>query len=224
MLTKAEVDITDYQRCIGSLMYLMICTYPNIIYLVGVLSQYVTYPGKTHIQAIKCIFHYLYRTSYYKLKFQSNDSTFLSLEVFVDFNQAKDWMDRKSISGFIIILDQGAVSWGSKKQISVSLSMVEAKFVVALIAVRKILWHRSLLYSLDMTLIDLTYLHINNCGALELIKSGQINDYTKYIKTKFRHIYDCEKARDISGVYVATEDQMADIMTKSLGAKKFVLF
>jgi len=75
-----------------------------------------------------------------------------------------------------------------------------------------------------MTLTDPTHLHINNCEVLKLIKSGQINNCTKYIKTKFRHIYDCEKAGDISGVYVATEDQMADIMTKSLGTKKFVLF
>jgi len=52
-------------------------------------------------------------------------------------------MDRKSISSFIIMLDQGAVSWGSKKQTSVALSMVEAKFVATLTAIRKILWHRS---------------------------------------------------------------------------------
>ena len=68
------------------------------------------------------------------------------------------------------------------------------------------------------------HLHIDNCGALELIKSGQINNRTKHIKTKFRHICDHEEAGDISGVHVATEDQMADIMTKSLGAKKFALF
>ena len=97
-------------------------------------------------------------------------------------------MDRKSISGFIIMLDQGEVSWGSKKQMSVSLSMIEAEFVAASTAVREILWHRSLLHSLDMTLTDLMHLHIDNCGALELIKSGQINNHTKHIETKFRHI------------------------------------
>jgi len=133
-------------------------------------------------------------------------------------------VDRKSISSFIIILDQGAVSWGLKKQTLVSLSMVEAEFVVALIAIREILWHRSLLYSLDIILTDLTHLHIDNCGALELIKSGQINDYTKHIETKFRHICDHEKTGDISGVHMATEDQIANIMTKLLGAKKFALF
>ena len=75
-----------------------------------------------------------------------------------------------------------------------------------------------------MTLTDPTHLYIDNRGALELIKSGQINDCTKHIETKFRHICDREEAGDISGVHVATEDQMANIMTKSLGAEKFALF
>jgi len=88
------------------------------------------------MQAVKCIFCYLHGTSHYKLKFQSNDSTSLLLKAFVNSDWVENWVDRKSISGFIIILDQGAVSWGSKKQTSVSLSTVEAEFVAALIAVK----------------------------------------------------------------------------------------
>ena len=114
----------------------MICICPDIAYSVGVLSWHVTCPGNTHMQAVKCIFCYLHGTSHYKLKFQSNDSTSLLLKAFVNSDWVENWVDRKSISGFIIILDQGAVSWGSKKQTSVSLSTVEAEFVAALIAVK----------------------------------------------------------------------------------------
>jgi len=67
-LTEAEIDITKYQRCIGSLMYLMICTCPDIAYSVGVLSCYVACPGRTHMQAVKHVFQYLYRTSHYGLE------------------------------------------------------------------------------------------------------------------------------------------------------------
>ena len=59
-LTEAEIDITEYQRCIGSLMYLMICTCPDIAYSVRVLSCHVTCPGRTYMQAIKHIFRYLH--------------------------------------------------------------------------------------------------------------------------------------------------------------------
>jgi len=69
MLIEAEINITEYQRCIGSLMYLMICTCPDIAYSVGVLSHHVACPGKTHMQAVKCVFQYLCRISHYGLEF-----------------------------------------------------------------------------------------------------------------------------------------------------------
>jgi len=55
-LTEAKIDIIEYQRYIGSLMYLMIYTHPNIAYSVGVLSRHVACPGRTHIQAVKHVF------------------------------------------------------------------------------------------------------------------------------------------------------------------------
>jgi len=151
----------------------MICICPDIAYSVGVLSQHVACPRKTHMQAVKCIFCYLHGTSHYKLKFQSNDSTSLLLKAFVNSDWVGNWVDRKSISGFIIMLDQGAVSWGSKKQTLVSLSTVEAEFVAASIAVREILWYRLLFHSLDMILTDPVHLYNDNRRALELIKSAR---------------------------------------------------
>jgi len=59
ILNEAKIDITEYQRCISSLMYLMICTQPDIAYNVGVLSRYVSCSGKAHMQAVKRIFRYL---------------------------------------------------------------------------------------------------------------------------------------------------------------------
>ena len=221
VLNKAEVDITEYQRCIGSLMYLMICTRPDIAYSVGVLSRHVSCPGKAHMQAVKRVFRYLQGTSQYRLEYQSDDKVDIGLQVFVDSDWAGDRVDRKSILGFVVMFEGGAVSWGSKKQTSVALSTVEAEFIAASTAVKEILWHRGLLQSLDMGASKGTPLLIDNQGALDLIKSSQINDRTKHIDTRFRHICDREEAGDIVGEHVATEDQMADIMTKSLGIEKF---
>jgi len=75
-----------------------------------------------------------------------------------------------------------------------------------------------------MKLTDPTRVLIDNQGALELIRSGQINDWIKHIDTKFQHIYDQEAARDIKSEHMVTEDQLADVMTKSLGSKKYLSF
>jgi len=141
ILNEAEVDITEYQRCIGSLMYLMICTRPDIAYSVGVLSHHVSCPGKAHMQAVKWIFRYLRGTSQYRLEYQSDDEMDSGLRVFVDSDWAGDRVDRKSISGFVVMFEGGTVSWGSKKQMSVALSTVEAEFIAASMAVKEILWH-----------------------------------------------------------------------------------
>jgi len=103
----------------------------------------------------------------------------------------------------------------------VLLTTIEAEFIAALTAIKEILWYQSLFSSLDMTLTSPTSLFINNQGALDLIKSRQINDCTKYIDIKFRHIYD---QGTISSQHMAIQEQIADIMTKPLGAKKFSYF
>jgi len=91
-------------------------------------------------------------------------------------------------------------------------------------AIKEILWHQSLFSSLDMTLTSSTLLLIDNQGTLDLIKSEQINDRTKYIDIKFRHVYDQENQGTILSQYVAMQEQIADIMTKLLGAEKFLYF
>ena len=120
-----------------------------------------------------------------------------------------------------MIFEGGAVSWGSKKQTSVALSTVKVEFIAALMAVKETLWHRGLFQLLDMYASQGMPLFINNQGALNLIKSSQINNRTKHIDTRFRHICDCEEAGDIFREHVATDDQLVDIMTKSLGMEKF---
>jgi len=103
----------------------------------------------------------------------------------------------------------------------VSLSTVEAKFIATSIAVKEILWHQSLFSSLNMTLTSPTSLLINNQGALDLIKSKQINDCTKHIDIKFRYVCDQKDQGTISSQHVAIQEQIADIMTKLLGIEKF---
>ena len=100
-----------------------------------------------------------------------------------------------------------------------ALSTIEAEFIAASTAVKEI---QSLFSSLDVTLPS--PLLIDNQDALDLIKSGQINDHTKHIDIKFRHVCNQEDQGTISSQHVAMQEQIADIMTKPLGAEKFLYF
>ena len=51
-----------YASAVGSLKYAMLCTRPDICYLVGMVSRYQSNLGLKHWQAVKHILKYLRRT------------------------------------------------------------------------------------------------------------------------------------------------------------------
>ena len=60
--TQEEIDYmckVSYSSAVGSLMYAMVCTRPDIAHVVGVVSKYMNNPGKEHCMAIKWIIRYL---------------------------------------------------------------------------------------------------------------------------------------------------------------------
>lgn len=64
--TKQEKDFmakVPYASAIGSLMYAMVCTRPDIAHAVGVVSRFMSNPGKHHWDAVKWILRYLRGTS-----------------------------------------------------------------------------------------------------------------------------------------------------------------
>ena len=68
---KAEMMKIPYASAVGSLMYAMVCTRPDIGYAVGVVSLFMSNPGKEHWNAVKWILWYLKGTSNMCLRFGS---------------------------------------------------------------------------------------------------------------------------------------------------------
>ena len=64
-----SVSALEYSRVIGSLMYLMNCTRPDIAYAVGRLSRYLMNPGKEHWEALIRLMRYLKYTLSYGIHF-----------------------------------------------------------------------------------------------------------------------------------------------------------
>ena len=78
-----------YSNAIGSVMYLMVSTRPDIAYSVSCLSRYMSNPGQPHWEALKWLLRYLKHTSHYGLHYSKcTDST--NLCGFVDSNYAND--------------------------------------------------------------------------------------------------------------------------------------
>jgi hypothetical protein len=117
-----------YSSAVGSLMYAMVCTRPDIAHAVGVVRRYMNNPCKEHWEAVKWILRYLRGTTTHALCFGGSD-TFL--QGYVDLDMAGDKDNRRSTTGYVFTIGGTTVSWISKLQKVVSLSTTEAEYVAA---------------------------------------------------------------------------------------------
>ena len=122
-----------YPSAIGSLMYAMLCTHPDICFTVGMISHYQSNPKPTHQRAVKRILRYLRGTIDHALCYNGGD---LRLTCYSDANWASDKDERKSTSGYAFIPGGGVVSWCSKKQSCIALFTMESEYVACSAAVQ----------------------------------------------------------------------------------------
>ena len=140
--TGLSVSQLEYSRILGSLMYIMNCTRPDIAYAVSKLSRYTSNPGQNHWKTIIRVFGYLKYTQNYGLHYLSHPSV---VEGHCDANWISDSKDSKSTSGYVFTLGGGAVSWKSSKQTVLTRSTMEAEFVALDKAGEEAEWLRNFL-------------------------------------------------------------------------------
>ena len=129
--------------------------------------------------------------------------------------------DRKSRSGFILMLNNRPVAWGSRKQTCTAVSTTEPEYVAACLATHELLWLRRLLHSVRSPQLSPTTLYCDNQFAVRLVKNTIFHQKTKHIDIKCHKIRDAETDGHISITYVSTDDQLADILTKALPCDRF---
>ena len=117
-----------YASTVGSLMYTMLCTRPDICYAVGVVNWYQSNPGLDHWVAVKHILRYLRRTRNYMLVYYGRD---LILIGYTDSDFQLDKDNRKWTSRSVFTIGGQAIVWRSVKQSCIDDSTMEAEYVAA---------------------------------------------------------------------------------------------
>ena len=108
---KAKISKVPYASIVGSLMYVMVCTRSNIVYVVGVVHRYMSNPGREHWVTVKWILWYLRGTSTLYLQFGLGKPI---LEGFTDSDMSADVDTSQSTFGYVMTNAGGAVSWKSR--------------------------------------------------------------------------------------------------------------
>lgn len=110
---------------------------------------------------------------------------------------------------------------GFKKQDVVAQSTVETEYIVAAGAANQVIWLKKLMGDLNLYSALPTILHIDNKSTISITRNPVMHEQTKHINIKFQEIRNAERSREIKLEYCSSRDQLADIMTKSLGNAKF---
>ncbi|CDO75139.1 hypothetical protein BN946_scf184772.g6 [Trametes cinnabarina] len=222
-LNVPEVDERAYQSALGSLMYAMLGTRPDLAFAVGMLSKHAASPGKDHWTALMRVYKYLRGTSDHALVFDGSAlcSEGGNLVGYSNADWAGDVNDRRSVTGFIFKLGDAAISWQSKKQDCVALSTTEAEYIALAAASKEALWLRTFLSELYGMTFDApgspgTLILVDNQSAMSLAKNSTFHDRTKHIAIRHHFIRDEIEKQAIHVEYIPTGDQVADILTKAL--------
>ena len=115
---RERMSKIPYASAIGSIMYAMLCTRPDIACALSMTSRYQSDPGEGHWIVVKNILKYLRRTKDKFLVYEGSEELVVSGYTDASFQTDKD--DFRSQSGFVFYLNGGAVSWKSSKQSTVA--------------------------------------------------------------------------------------------------------
>ena len=216
-----NVDDTLYKQIVGSLMYLT-ATRPDIMHVVSVISIYMECPTEIHLLAAKRIFRYLQGTKEFGLFYKNGEK--LDLFGFTDSDYAGDLDDRKSTSGYVLMMGTRAISWSSNKQPIVTLSSIEAEFVAATTCAFQAIWLKKILKELHFKEERPTQIYCDNSSAIKLSKNPVLHGRSKHIDVKYHFLRDLMNDGVINLIYYRNEDQITDILTKSLKFPTFQKF
>ncbi|CAL5333116.1 unnamed protein product [Camellia sinensis] len=208
-----KVDNTLYKQIVGSLMYLT-ATRPDIMHAVSVISRYMECPTELHLLVAKRIFRYLQGTKEFGLFYKKGEKS--NLYGFTDSDYAGDSDDRKSTSGYVFMMGTGAVSWSSRKQSIVTLSTTEAEFVAAAACACQAIWLKKILKELQFKEDEPTLIYCDNTSTIKLSRNPVLHGRSKHIDVKYHFLRDLTNDGVIDLIYCRSEDQVADILTKSL--------
>ena len=201
-----------YQSAVGSLMYAMIATRPDIAFAVGAVSRFMSNPGNKHWEAVKLILRYLCGTKNRCLCLGGGN---VSIIGYTDSDYAGCSDSRKSTSGYIFQFMGGAISWRSRLQKCTALSTTEAEYVAASEACKEAVWLSRL--ACDMGISKLVpILFCDSQSAIALAKNPVYHAKTKHIGVRYHFIRECIAAGYISLEKVVSQDNAADALTKAL--------
>jgi hypothetical protein len=223
VISKELDDPRLYREIVGSLIYVMSCTRPDICFVVNQLAQKMSKPNTSDFSLSKFALKYIKGTLNYCLTFVKSNN--LDIKGYCD----SDWgsaTDRRSISGYCFKMndESSLISWKSKKQPTVALSSCEAEYMAITYAIQEANFLTQLLADMTGMNKKSVDIFVDNQGAIMLAKNPVHHQRSKHIDIKYHYIRSQVKSEIINLHYIPSNENVADIFTKPVSKNKFKEF
>jgi len=240
----SQQDSTLYRSIIGSIMYPMLASRPDLSYAVGAVSQFSGAPSVDHLAALHRILRYIRGSAHLQLHLTrcsaleaTPKATPLTKPHYpkilwdteINGYSDSDWAgcldSRHSTGAYIFLAGHLPVSWWSNKQATVALSSTEAEYMALTHATKEAIWLHFLLSEiLDRQYKNLPSITIfaDNQGCIELVHNPEYHARTKHIDSQHHFVREKVEGGEVSLEYTPSGVMVADCLTKAVPREKFV--
>ena len=218
---KEEMRKFPYREAVGVLMWTATMTRSDIACAVRVVARFCENPGPSYKRAVMKIFQYLLHTQEWGITY-GGQGYGLRMEAYTDSDFGACLDTRRSVSGAVLMLAKGAISWHARMQEVTALGTSEAEYVALSEVVKEVIFLRQVQEFMEpSTRVDAVNAFEDNERAIKLATNKYAGRRTKHINVKHHLVRDASDARKVRVAYVKSEDQHADLLTKPLDMQTF---
>jgi hypothetical protein len=200
-----------YNTVLGKLLFISVCTRPDIAHAVNVLTRFMQKPTMMHWKGLMHVCRYLYHSKDWGITYGAGQG----IVSYTDAGYANCPTTAKSTSGYVTLVAGGAVDWSSKRQSITAQSSCEAEYIAAAHAVRAVDYMRKVLWSMNMQVVPWSVL-CDNDGAIAQTRTINTTDKKmRHVAIKYHLVRDRVNRGEITFSYVPGSENVADCFTKA---------
>ncbi|GJW06471.1 retrotransposon protein, putative, ty1-copia subclass [Tanacetum coccineum] len=152
----------------------------------------------------------------------TESSTKLRVECYCDAGFETDRDDTKSQTGYVFVLNGGAVDWKSSKQSTTAMSATESEYIAASEAAMEAVWIRKFISGLGIvpTINEPLNMYCDNSAAVHYANEPGIQRGARHYHRRYHYVRECVELGEIRKLKVHTENNLVDPFTKALSNRK----
>nr|GEX76432.1 retrovirus-related Pol polyprotein from transposon TNT 1-94 [Tanacetum cinerariifolium] len=179
-----------YASAIGSIMYVVRCTHPDVAFAQDITSRFQQNPGDAHRTAVKNILKYHRNTKNMFLVYGGDAKRELRVSCYTDAGSLTNADAMKSQTGYVFILNEGVVDWKSTKQSIFATSSTDAEYIAAFDASKEAVWIRKFISGLGVvpTIEEPINMYCDNTEAIAIPKDHGVTKGARHFRAKVYYL------------------------------------